>query len=120
MRTLDFSDSTVLISGTASGIGRSLARAFAEHGARLELSDRNGEALAQVTQELSNLTAVSGCCVDLTDDVAVSRYASSLAERCDRLDVLINNAGMELPTPLDDGAAITGQALVVSRGEVMH
>ena len=49
---IDYRGKRVLISGAASGIGRGLARAFAERGATLELLDHNDEALRTVVEEL--------------------------------------------------------------------
>ena len=105
MQTLDYQGRTVVITGAASGIGLGLAQAFAEQGARLELVDRNAPALAAVVEQLSALTQVHGRVLDLNDDDAVADYASRLGQRQSQVDVLINNAGMELPTPLQDAAA---------------
>lgn len=105
MHSIDYSGRTVLISGAGSGIGRGLARAFAEQGARLELLDRDAEGLAAVVDELGALTDVQGSCVDLGDDAAVQTFADELGECCRHLDVLVNNAGIEQPTPLLDFAA---------------
>lgn len=105
MQTLDYHSCTVVISGAASGIGRGLAEAFAAQGARLELLDRNSDALAAVVEQLATVTEVQGCALDLNDDVAVCDYALALAERCEQVQVLINNAGMEQPTPLLDASA---------------
>tara|TARA_R110002124_G_C8886380_1_gene508840 strand:- start:449 stop:1240 length:792 start_codon:yes stop_codon:yes gene_type:complete len=109
MQTLDYSGRTVVISGAASGIGRGLAQAFAAQGARLELLDRNGDALAAVVDELASVTAVQGSALDLNDDAAVSDYALALADRCEQVQVLVNNAGMEQPTPLLDASADANQ-----------
>lgn len=98
---IDYHGKRVLISGAASGIGRGLARAFAEQGAALELLDRNGEALQRVIEELRPLAEVGGAAIDLGDNAAVVAYA----RRDERsLDVLVNNAGMEYVTPLADDA----------------
>lgn len=105
MQTLDYQGRTVVITGAASGIGLGLAQAFAEQGARLELVDRNAQALAAVVEQLAALTQVHGRVLDLNDDGAVADYASQLGRRQSQVDVLINNAGMELPTPLQDAAA---------------
>ncbi len=105
MQTLDYQGRTVVITGAASGIGLGLAQAFAEQGARLELVDRNAPALAAVVEQLSAVTQVHGRVLDLNDDDAVADYASRLGQRQSQVDVLINNAGMELPTPLQDAAA---------------
>ena len=102
MQTLDYHGRHVVITGAASGIGRGLAEAFAGQGASLELLDRNGPALSAVVESLAGVTDVKGAVVDLADDNDVARYAASLRERWERLDVLVNNAGMEQPTPITD------------------
>lgn len=97
---IDYHGKRVLISGAASGIGRGLARAFAEQGATLELLDRNAEALLQVVEELRPLADVEGASVDLGASAAVAAHARQRGER--PLHVLINNAGVEYVTPLED------------------
>lgn len=97
---LDYAGKVVVLSGAASGIGRGLARAFAEQGATLELLDRNAEALAAVVDELAGLSPVSGAALDLADSQAIAAYAAS--RNSTPIDVLINNAGVEYATPLRD------------------
>lgn len=94
----------VLITGAAGGIGQALSRAFADQGARLVLLDREATALARLCAELSDRTEVVEAVCDLGDDAAVSALAQRLAQRWGRLDVLLHNAGVEYPTPLDDTA----------------
>lgn len=100
---IDYRGKHVLLTGAASGIGRGLARAFAEAGAQLELLDRSGAALAAVAAELAPLTEVDCACVELGDRAAVAAYAAARGNR--PLDVLINNAGVEYATPLADTGA---------------
>ncbi|WP_313516353.1 SDR family oxidoreductase [Pseudomonas sp.] len=101
---IDYRGKQVLITGAASGIGRGLARAFAEQGATLELLDRNAEALVRVADELAPLTSCRTACVDLGDSAAIAAYVAERGARA--IDVLINNAGVEYATPLaDTGAA---------------
>jgi 3-hydroxybutyrate dehydrogenase len=97
---LDYAGKVVVLTGAASGIGRGLARAFAEQGATLELLDRNAEALAAVVDELAGLSPVSGAAVDLAVSQAIAAYAAS--RNSTPIDVLINNAGVEYATPLRD------------------
>jgi len=105
MHNLDYSGRCVVITGAASGIGLGLAQAFAAQGAQLELIDRNRQALVAVVEQLSKVTRVRGSALDLGDDAAVADYATRLAQRVERVQVLINNAGMEQPTPLLDSAS---------------
>ncbi|MES2841376.1 MAG: SDR family oxidoreductase [Pseudomonadota bacterium] len=91
---------TVLITGAAGGIGSALARAFAAQGARLMLLDRPDTALPALSAELD---ATAAAC-DLGDAAQVARIATLVRERWGTLDVLVNNAGTEYPTPLADAA----------------
>lgn len=100
---IDYRGKQVLITGAASGIGRGLARAFAEQGATLELLDRNAEALMKVADELASLTSSRIATLDLGDSAAIAAYVAQRGER--PLDVLINNAGVEYATPLSDTGA---------------
>ncbi|SEO06695.1 SDR family NAD(P)-dependent oxidoreductase [Paenibacillus sp. OV219] len=87
----------VLITGAGSGIGRTLALAYAEQGARTVLIDKNSESLEQ-TAEL--IRAEDGHeiplthALDLSDASAIEAFFAWLREQSDRLDVLINNAGL--------------------------
>jgi NAD(P)-dependent dehydrogenase (short-subunit alcohol dehydrogenase family) len=94
----------VLLTGAASGIGRALAQAFAAQGAILILLDRAPEALQSVAQELSDHTQVTACACDLSDDAAVRAIAAQLQTTHPQIHVLVNNAGVEYPTPLSDTA----------------
>ncbi|MFV3372078.1 SDR family NAD(P)-dependent oxidoreductase [Pseudomonas sp. NY15435] len=100
---IDYRGKRVLITGAASGIGKGLARAFAEQGATLELLDRNAEALQGVAAELAALCDVCCATLDLGDSDAIAVFADSRQGAA--LDVLINNAGVEYATPLEGGNA---------------
>ena len=89
---------TVLITGAAGGIGSALARAFAAQGARLMLLDRPDTALPNLSAELDATAAVC----DLGNATQVARIAAQVREHWGSLDVLVNNAGTEYPTPLAD------------------
>ena len=95
----------VLITGAAGGIGRALSAAFAAQGAQLVLVDRDAARLQRLAAELTDPTRVLALPCDLGSDGAVAALAASVQARYGRLDVLINNAGTEYPTPLSDGAA---------------
>jgi NAD(P)-dependent dehydrogenase (short-subunit alcohol dehydrogenase family) len=101
MANLDFTDHTIVITGAASGIGLAIAEAFAKHGANLELIDRNADALASAAKRLAQHTKITTHALDLTNTEQIHALADRLKQRQLTIHCLINNAGMEYPTPLD-------------------
>lgn len=91
----------VVLTGAAGGIGRALAQVFADQGCRLLLVDREAAPLQALVAELDSPQVRSAVC-DLGSDTAVAALADSLAQGWGGVDVLVNNAGTEYPTPLDD------------------
>lgn len=93
-----------LITGASRGIGADLARAFAEAGASLVLSGRDGEALAAQAEELAVTYGVRTAVVaaDLSQPEAPERLAEQAADIFGGLDVLINNAGISYPEMITD------------------
>lgn len=108
MAGFDFSAHTVLVTGAASGIGFAIAQAFAAHGARVELVDRQRTALDEATARLGD-ARVTAHAVDLSRQDEVARLADDLQRRGVTLHTLVNNAGIEYPTPLQDPAPDAGQ-----------
>ncbi|WP_313306102.1 SDR family NAD(P)-dependent oxidoreductase, partial [Stutzerimonas balearica] len=105
MNALDYRGRTLVLTGAAGGIGQGLAHAFAEAGARLELIDRDGAALDRLRAALPEGVQARAVVLDLGDLAAVQAYADDLAAQELTVDVLINNAGVEYPTPLGEASA---------------
>jgi NAD(P)-dependent dehydrogenase (short-subunit alcohol dehydrogenase family) len=91
---------TAVVTGANSGIGFETARALAQKGATVVLACRSPEkgeqALERIRRE-SPAAKVSLAKLDLADLDSVAACARALAERFDRLDLLINNAGVMVP-----------------------
>ena len=85
-----------LITGAASGIGRSTAIAAATQGAELFLTDRNGEELEQVAAEIRGAggTVTHFATVDLVDHDAVVAFAAEVHAIAPSMDVVMNVAGI--------------------------
>lgn len=93
-----------LITGASKGIGADIARAFAEAGAALVLSGRDGGALSAQAAQLSSDYGVKAEVVvaDLSDPEAPERLAAEAAAVFGGLDVLVNNAGISHPEMVVD------------------
>jgi 3-oxoacyl-[acyl-carrier protein] reductase len=93
--TADFEDMVVLVTGGSRGIGRSVAREFAAHGAMVVVQFRADRAAAEAT--VASLGG-AGRHLALQADVADPQQALALAGRVveehGRVDVLVNNAGV--------------------------
>jgi NAD(P)-dependent dehydrogenase (short-subunit alcohol dehydrogenase family) len=85
-----------LITGAASGIGRSAAIAAAGQGAELFLTDRNGEGLERVAAEIRDAggTVAHLATVDLVDHEAVVAFAGEVHAIAPSMDVVMNIAGI--------------------------
>jgi NAD(P)-dependent dehydrogenase (short-subunit alcohol dehydrogenase family) len=92
----------VVITGAGGGIGAGLVRAFADQGARLALVDRDAGRLEEVAATLP--AGSLALPADLCDDASVAAAVDRLEARFDVVDVLVNNAGTEFPTPVRDAA----------------
>lgn len=93
-----FGGQLVLVTGAASGIGRTTAFAFAEAGARIVAVDRDAEGAAR-TAEMSRLIGAPeawGETVDVSDEQAMEKLAEKVAGEYGVVDVLVNNAGIGL------------------------
>ncbi|MEW5736786.1 MAG: SDR family oxidoreductase [Thermodesulfobacteriota bacterium] len=90
--------SKILITGAASGIGRSLARTMSRQGGRMFLTDINAKGLAEVADELR--AAGGEVCLaepaDVSDYAAMQKLAARVHEGFGALDVLVNNAGIAI------------------------
>ena len=96
---MSFQDKVVLITGGGTGIGKEVARAALERGAKVVINGRRAEVLAATAQELDptgkRIATVAGSIAD--PEVARAMVAEAV-ERFGGVDVLVNNAGIFNPT----------------------
>lgn len=84
-----------IVTGAGSGIGRAIVLRFAEEGARVVISDLDGDAAASVASETggANVEIVVRR-TDVTDSSEVEALVETAVEEWDGLDVMVNNAGI--------------------------
>ncbi len=99
----ELSGTRALITGSSQGIGFALAKGLAEHGAEVVLNGRDRAKLAEAARYLKEAGAtVSVSEFDVTDAEAVKRGVDAIEKDVGAIDILINNAGMQFRTPLED------------------
>ena len=100
---LSFRDRTVLVTGASSGIGRETALAFAAAGANLVLVARRAKVLAKVATEARKLGASTlVASADVTEAAAVAGAFRKAVKRFGAVDIVVNNAGVMIPSPVVD------------------
>ena len=99
----DFSDSVVLVTGGAQGIGKAVGQAFAAAGARVIVADIDEVA---AREQVTAIESSGGRARWVLSDVSVPQQVASLmesiAESEGRLDVLVNNAGIMIHRPVEE------------------
>ena len=87
----DLKGKTVLITGASSGIGESAARFLSSLGMRLILAARRIDTLKIIAAEIGNAVEIE---MDISDKESITRGIATLESQGERIDILINNAGI--------------------------
>jgi NAD(P)-dependent dehydrogenase (short-subunit alcohol dehydrogenase family) len=91
----ELKDKVAVVTGGGSGIGRSMAMAFAAEGMKIVLADVREDALATVRAELEgNGAQVHTVIADVSDAVQVQRIADETTKRFGAVNIVCNNAGV--------------------------
>src|SRR3712207_2877171 len=84
-----------MITGASQGLGRALALAYANEGARVVINSRRKESIGPVAEEAEATGAeVLALAADVSRSADVERLVGAATERFGRVDVLVNNAGV--------------------------
>jgi len=84
-----FENKIVVLTGASSGIGYSLLNYFIKEGARVYGSSRNERELTTESKQECNFELL-----DLADELNVEKYVKTILQKENRIDILINNAGV--------------------------
>ena len=92
----------VVITGASSGLGEAAARLLAEKGARLVLGARRKERIDALVGEIAaSGGSAAAVATDVTVRADVEALVATAVERFGRVDVMINNAGVMLVSPVE-------------------
>ncbi|HVR83545.1 MAG TPA: SDR family oxidoreductase [Planctomycetota bacterium] len=99
----DLTGKTALITGGSRGLGRAMARGFAEAGADVLITSRHEDELRGAVDIIGKGLSrrVERVVCDMTDLRQVDALAPTAVARLGRVDILVNNAGTNIPQPID-------------------
>jgi NAD(P)-dependent dehydrogenase (short-subunit alcohol dehydrogenase family) len=111
---LKFTDKTVVITGSGTGIGQAIAKKFAENGANIVIMGRRKEPLDQTAGILEQLIASAGSSsrvavfpgVDVADEAGINSMFESINKVFGGVDIIVNNAGVSGPVKTFTNASV--------------
>jgi NAD(P)-dependent dehydrogenase (short-subunit alcohol dehydrogenase family) len=96
-------DRAALVTGASSGIGLAIAHILAEDGYRVTMAARRPDKLSTAVEALkAEGLDVHGVAAQLQDEDEIKRVVAEHRDRCGRLDVLVNNAGVGIGAPVGE------------------
>ncbi len=100
----DLSGKCALVTGGSKGLGKAMARGFAEAGADVFISSRHADELQAAAKEIGDGLdiKVEWMACDMTDRAAVKALADEAVRRLGKVDILVNNAGSNQPQAIDE------------------
>jgi citronellol/citronellal dehydrogenase len=97
-----FAGKTVLVTGGGSGIGFEIAKQFLQLGAEVYIGSRKKERLEKAIMELHHFGNCKAFVLDIRELDSVVHLADMIESQSGKLDILINNAGGQFPSPAED------------------
>ena len=91
-----------LVTGAASGIGKAIAKRFAQEGARVVIAALSFDAASAAARELGGDDRALAVAMDVTDEAAVNAGVARAVAAYGGIDVLVSNAGIQIVHPLED------------------
>jgi len=103
-KLFDLTGKVALVTGGSRGLGKAMARAYAEHGAGVMICSRKQAELEPAANEIADGipgARVEWMAVDLGARDGAQKLADETLKRFGRVDVLVNNAGTNIPQRVD-------------------
>jgi NAD(P)-dependent dehydrogenase (short-subunit alcohol dehydrogenase family) len=99
----DLRDKVALVTGGGQGLGEAICRSLAEAGAVVAIADIRVEQAEKVAEDLRRQDGrAMALRLDVSDEAQAESVISRTVQDCGRLDILINNAGIDVTVPIDE------------------
>ncbi|MAJ62062.1 MAG: hypothetical protein CBC48_20295 [bacterium TMED88] len=103
-RATDLKDQTAIVTGASSGIGRAIAEGLGSAGAEVFLAGRTQEPMEQLQKKIEEAGGRAHVVLsDIREVSAVRKLVDAAMQKTGRLDIMVNNAGIEHPASIIDG-----------------
>ena len=94
---------SAIVTGAASGIGKSIAMRFASEGAKVAIADLSKEAADAAAKEIRTAKGVAmGVAMDVSDEKAVNAGVAAVVAEFGGVDILVSNAGIQIVHPIEE------------------
>jgi 3-hydroxybutyrate dehydrogenase len=94
---------TAIVTGAASGIGKSIAMRFASEGAKVAIADLKREAADAAAKEIRAAKGLAmGVAMDVSDEKAVNGGVAAVVAEFGGVDILVSNAGIQIVHPIEE------------------
>lgn len=104
IRLFELTGQVAVVTGGSKGLGAAMAAGLASAGASVVIVSRNQEEAQATADEIHAGFGVAACAIaaDVTSPLAVRGLVSDVMQRCGRIDILINSAGINIRGSIDD------------------
>ena len=95
---------TAIVTGSSSGIGRAIAELLGQHGVHVYLVGRTQSALKEVNNSIAQGGGTASVAqIDINEKGRIAALVQQALDETKRLDIMVNNAGLEYPGSIIDG-----------------
>ena len=94
-------DKVAIVTGSASGIGKEIAKTFVREGAKVVIADLNLDAAKATATELGGDGVALAVAMDVTNEAAVDAGVAETVKVFGGVDILVSNAGIQIVAPVD-------------------
>ena len=104
IKLFDLTGRVAVVTGGSKGLGKAMAAGLASAGCRVVLVSRTQEEIDEAAKEISDQFGVEtlAFAADVIDQQAMEAVVAKVVDHFDRLDILINNAGINIRGPIDE------------------